>query len=191
MRTSAGRVAHLVNAGRHALPWLVLMLVSASGALAMQVGVESYSATDDALGSRPASTIAPDPADQDRSVVVLVSLVDASGNQEQLRCSTTADRISTDSLFLQLADVPAGLATLCDAVRTQRRRSPLTPHKELFMHTVRIVLLRAARRAAIMLRLAAVMLSPVGTLVRASEATRPSSTCMEYVAAHQSLLIVA
>ena len=64
------------------------------------------------------ASIAADSADRDPSVVVLVSFVDASGNREQFRCSTRADRISTDSLFLKLEDVPAVLARLCDAVWT-------------------------------------------------------------------------
>src|SRR5689334_703986 len=40
------------------------------------------------------------------------------------------------------------------------------------MHIVRIVVLRAARGAALMVPLAAVMLGPIGTPVRASEPTR-------------------
>ncbi|MBV9328499.1 MAG: hypothetical protein JO352_32695 [Chloroflexi bacterium] len=56
------------------------------------------------------------PPVEDRSIVVLVSYVDARGNPAELRCSTTADRVSTDSLFLNLEDVHEVVANLCNAI---------------------------------------------------------------------------
>ncbi|MBV9602933.1 MAG: hypothetical protein JOZ87_39640 [Chloroflexi bacterium] len=58
------------------------------------------------------------PPVEDRSIVVLVSYVDARGNQAEFRCSTTADRVTTDSLFLNLEDIREVVANLCDAIWT-------------------------------------------------------------------------
>jgi hypothetical protein len=119
MRTSRARRAELANAGRFALPWLLLMLVSTASARAMQAGIESVGTSAQALSSRSAPrSSAPGPVVQDRSVVVLVSFTDASGNQTEFRCWTTADRVTTDSLSLHLEDLPAVVSDLCDAVRT-------------------------------------------------------------------------
>ena len=119
MKTSSARLAHLANTGRFALPWLLLMLVSAASARAMQASVESVGTSIQALDPRSApSSRAAGPVIQDRSVVVLVSFSDAPGNQTEFRCSTTADRVTTDSLSLHLEDVAAVVPDLCDAVRT-------------------------------------------------------------------------
>ena len=119
MTTAAGNPARLASALRSALPWLLLMLVSATGARAMQVGVESIGTSVEPLGSRsaPMSTAAGPPV-EDRSTVVLVSYVDARGNQAEFHCSTTADRVTADSLFLNLEDVSEVVPNLCDAIWT-------------------------------------------------------------------------
>jgi hypothetical protein len=63
-------------------------------------------------------SIAETPQVADRRIVVLVSYVDARGNHAEFRCSTTADRVTTDSLLLNLEDVREVAANLCDAIWT-------------------------------------------------------------------------
>jgi len=87
----------------------------------MQASVESVGTSIQALDPRSAPSIRaarPVPVIQDGSVVVLVSFSDARGNQTEFRCSTTADRVTTDSLSLHFEDVAAVVPDLCDAVRT-------------------------------------------------------------------------
>src|SRR5258708_136242 len=106
---------YLANPGPRALPWVCLMIVSATAAHAMQVGVESNSATAGAVDARPAPVrFAANPAEH--SVVVLISFVDAGGNREELACTTTDNRVSTDSQFLTLEVVHDVVANLCDSV---------------------------------------------------------------------------
>jgi hypothetical protein len=103
----------LVKAGRGALPWVGLMIVSASAAHAMQVAVESVSDKVEfaAPSSRPAEVRSAPP----RRVAVRISFVDARGNQQELECTTTADRVTSDSLYVYLDDVRDVESELCES----------------------------------------------------------------------------
>ena len=81
---------------------------------AMQLGVESISAAADEMDGRtaPSSRAASALKTSPRSVLLVISFVDASGNRSQLECTTAADRISTDSPFLNLEDVRAAVSEL-------------------------------------------------------------------------------
>jgi hypothetical protein len=100
------------------------MILSATASYGMQAGVESTSATLDGVRawtaptSLEAATTAPA-----RSVVVVISFVDASGNREQLGRMTTAERVSANCLLVNLEDVHAVVAEICDSSWT----SPLLP----------------------------------------------------------------
>jgi hypothetical protein len=118
-KTPTALVAHLVRAGRLALPWLILMVASTTGARAMYVGMESLAPSVEMPDTRSAPiSSASERVRESRSVIVLVSFVDASGNREEFRCSTTADRVTTDSMLVNLEDVATVAANVCDAMPT-------------------------------------------------------------------------
>ena len=54
MRTPTAVLAHLVTAGRLALPWSLLMLVSTTGARAVYGGMESLAPSVEVSGTRSA-----------------------------------------------------------------------------------------------------------------------------------------
>lgn len=104
-----------MNACRRAVPWLILMILSATGARFMQIGVESTADRIHESGTTTASNrFAGNLADPWRRVMLVVSFVDPSGSREQVRCVSTDDRVPTDSLFLDVDDVQAVVAELCE-----------------------------------------------------------------------------
>jgi hypothetical protein len=118
-RPHSGALSRLARTARAVLPWLGLMAVSATVAHAMQVGVESISVTVDTPST--SSRFAEVSARRPQRIVVVISFVDASGNDQQLECTTTADRVASDTLFVYLDDVRAVQAELCEPSPTHSR----------------------------------------------------------------------
>jgi hypothetical protein len=89
----------LLHAVLQALPWLGLMLMSASAARGLQVSLES-------MGGSASSTMP-------RRFIV-VSVVDAGGVVAQFECLTGPNEVPPTSLVLSRADTPEVLAELCE-----------------------------------------------------------------------------
>ena len=95
---NAFALRRLLHAGLHALPWLGLMLMSASAARGLQVSLES---------------IASAPSNVPRRFIV-VNVVDAGGVVSQFECLTGPDLAPPASLVLSRDDTPEVLPELCD-----------------------------------------------------------------------------
>jgi hypothetical protein len=105
MRCSPTRMSRLARRlARGVMPWLCLLALTSTVAHAMQVGVDTM----------PSASAAPPPTTSASSVVVIISSWDAVDHlYVQTACVTSADRVSTDELLLNAADVHDVSAALC------------------------------------------------------------------------------